>query len=40
MQDFLKIVKSLEDTGILLIGITETVKMTLKSKKMVFYQCF
>ena len=40
MQDLLKIVKSLEDSGILLNGITETEKMKLKSKKVVFYQCF
>ena len=41
MQDLLKIVKSLEDSGILLNGITETIKkMKLKSKKVVFYQCF
>ena len=40
MQDLLKIVKSLEDSGILLDGITETVKMKLKSKKVVFYQRF
>ena len=36
MQDLLKIVKSLEDSGILLDGITETVKVKLKSKKVVF----
>ena len=35
MQDLLKIVKSLEDSGILLNG-----KMKLKSKKVVFYRCF
>ena len=40
MQDLLKIVKSLDDSGILLDGITETVKMKLKSKKVVFYQSF
>ena len=41
MQDILKIVKSLEGCGILLDGITERVKkMKLKSKKVVFYQCF
>ena len=40
IQDLLKIVKSLEDSGILLDGITETIKMKLKSKKGVFYQCF
>ena len=39
-QYLLKIVKSLEDSGILLDGITETVKNEVKSKKVAFYQCF
>ena len=33
MQDLLKIVKSLEDSGILLNGITETVKKEVKEQK-------
>ena len=33
MQDILKIVKSLEDSGILFNGITETVKNEVKEKK-------
>ena len=33
MQDLLKIVKSLEDSGILLNGITETVKTEVKEQK-------
>ena len=33
MQDFLKIVKSLEDSGTLLDGITETVKNEVKEQK-------
>ena len=33
MQDLLKIVKSLEDSGILLDGITETVKNEVKEEK-------
>ena len=33
MQDLLKIVKSLEDNGILLDGITETVKNEVKEQK-------
>ena len=33
MQDLLKIVKSLEDSGILLDGITETVKNEVKDQK-------
>ena len=40
MQDLLKIVKSLEDSGILLDGITETVKNKFKNREVVFYQCF
>ena len=41
MQDLLKIIKSLEDSGILLHGITKTVKNEQKkNKKVVFYQCF
>ena len=33
MQDLLKIVKSLEDSGILLDAITETVKYEVKEQK-------
>ena len=33
MQNLLKIVKSLEDSGILLNGITETVKSEVKEQK-------
>ena len=33
MQDLLKIVKSLEDSGILLDGITETIKNEVKKQK-------
>ena len=33
MQDLLKIVNSLEDSGILLDGITETVKNKIKEQK-------
>ena len=33
IQDLLKIVKSLEDSGILLDGITETVKNEVKERK-------
>ena len=40
MEDLLKIVNSLEDSSLLLDGITETVKMKLKSKKMVFLVCY
>ena len=37
MQDLLQIVKSLEDSGILLDGITETVKNEVKQQKDVFF---
>ena len=33
MQDLLKIVRSLEDSGILLNGITETIKNKVKEQK-------
>ena len=33
MQDLLKIVKSLEDSGLLFDGITETVKNEVKDQK-------
>ena len=33
MQDFLKIVKSLEDSDLLVDGITETVKNEVKEQK-------
>ena len=36
MQDLLKIVKSLEDSGILLDGITETVENEVQEQKGVF----
>ena len=36
MQDLLKIVKSLEDSGLLLDGILKQQNMKLKSKKVVF----
>ena len=40
MHDFLKIVKSLEDSGILLDGITETVKNEVKEQKGGFLSMF
>ena len=36
MQDLLKIVKSLEDSSILLNGITETVKNEVKEQKVAY----
>ena len=40
MQDLLKIVKSLGDSGLLLDGITETVKNEIKEQKTVFLICY
>ena len=40
MQDLLKIVQSLEDSGILLDGITETVKNEIKEQKGGFLSMF
>ena len=40
MQDLLRILKSLEDSGLLFDGITETVKTETKEQKVVFYQYF
>ena len=41
MNDIMKIVKALEDSNILLKGVTKTIKNeTKKTKKLVFYQRF
>ena len=40
MGDIIKIVKSLEDTGLLLKGVTETVKIKLKDKKEGLLVCY
>ena len=40
MQDLLKLVKSLEDSGILLNGITGTIKNELKEQKGGFLSMF
>ena len=40
MNDILKIVKYLEDSGVLLKGVGETIKNEAKGQKVVFYQCF
>ena len=40
MQDLLKIVKSLEDSGLSLDGITETVKNEVKEQKGGFLSMF
>ena len=36
MNDIMKIVNSLEDTGLLIKGVSETIKMKLKNKKVDF----
>ena len=33
MEDFIKIVKSLEDSGLLLKGVTETIQNEVKEQK-------
>ena len=40
MRNLLKMVKSLQDSGILLDGVTETVTNEVKEQKIGFYQCF
>ena len=37
MEDILKIVKSLEDSGLLLEGVSETIKNEAKEQKVVFF---
>ena len=40
MQDLLKTLKSLEDSGVLLKGVVRQLKMKQKNREVVFYQCF
>ena len=40
MNDILKIVKSLEDSGILLKGVSETIKDEAKEQKGGFLVCY
>ena len=40
MNDIMKIVQALEDSNILLKGITKTIKMKQKNKKEAFYLCY
>ena len=40
MEDIIKIVKSLEDSGLLLKGVTETVKNEAKEQKEGFFSMF
>ena len=39
IKDIIEIVKSLEDSGLLLEGVSETFKMKLKNKKEYFLVC-
>ena len=40
MEDLIKIVKSLEDSGLLLKEVTESVQNEVKSKKEDFLVCY
>ena len=40
MEDIIKIVKSLEESGLLLKGVTETVQNEVKNKKEDFLVCY
>ena len=40
MEDILKIFKSLEDSGLLLEGVNETIKNEAKKKKENFLVCY
>ena len=40
MEDIIKIVKSLEDSGLLLKGVTETVQNEVKEQKEDFLVCY
>ena len=40
MNDITKIVKSLEDLGVLIHGVTETVKHEIENKKADFLELF
>ena len=40
MEDITKIVKSLEESGLLIKGISETIKNKKKNKKEDFFRCY
>ena len=40
MKDIMKIIKALENSGILLKGVSKTIKMKLKNKEVDFYVCY
>ena len=39
MEDIMKVIKSLEESGLLIKGISETNKMKQKNKKWICFQC-
>ena len=39
MEDIMKIVKSLEESGLLIPGVSETIKNEARKKKEDFFQC-
>ena len=40
MDDIMKIVKSLKESGLLMKGVSETIKMKQKNKKVDFLTCY
>ena len=40
MNDTMKIIKSLKDSGLLMNGVSKTVKMKQKNKKVDFLACY
>ena len=40
MQQVMKIVKSLDESGLLIKGVSETIKMKQKNKKVNFLACY
>ena len=40
MEDIVKIVKSLKESGLIVKGIIETLKIRQKNKKEDFFQCY
>ena len=40
MEDIMKIVKSLQESGLPIKGISETIKVETKEKMAVFFQCY
>ena len=40
MEDIIRIVRSLEDSGLLLKGVSKTIQNEIKNKKEDFFVCF